>query len=78
MEAIDLGSIVSLYRTIMWSVSLLLCGDSPGCSSHERADTYAQSNLSAVLSRSQERGKIARNQISGSRVHELFDVISPP
>lgn len=42
----------------MWSVSLLLCGDSPGCSSHERADTYAQSNLSAVLGRSQERGKL--------------------
>jgi hypothetical protein len=29
-------------------VSLPLCGDSPGCSSNERADTDAQSNLSAA------------------------------
>ena len=43
------------------SVSLPLCGDSPGCSSNERADTDAQSNLSAVLSRSYECEKIARN-----------------
>src|SRR6476646_74785 len=50
------------------SVSLPLCGDSPCCSSNERADTYAQSNLSPLLSRSQEQGKIARNQKLGCGV----------
>src|SRR5947209_3844697 len=73
---------VLLYRCIAqpcWSVSSLLWGKCPGCSSNKRADTYAQSNLSPRLSRSFERQENAHPRNAGQNSClsplPLFDVI---